>query len=385
MTGNITRRGKSSWRLKYEGGERSPTTGKRSTRYATVRGTKKEAQVELTRLLAEIDAGVAVDPSKITVAEYVRGWLDGADALAGKTRERYRQLAEQQIIPHLGTTILQKLRPAQIADWHAALLKGGGMGGKPLSARTVGHAHRVLHAALARAARLEIISRNVASVVKPPKVEVEEVEILAAEQIGAVLATLKDHPLYPIVALALGTGARRGELCALRWGDVDLDGATIRIDRSMEETMAGLKAKAPKTRNGRRTISLPASVVDTLRAHRVQQLGQRLALGLGRPGADDLVFTMPDCATRSPDNLSRDWRRTVLALGLPPVMFHALRHSHASALIAAGLDVQTISRRLGHASAAFTLNTYTHLFADKADEAARAMDAAMTGGGGAKA
>jgi integrase len=383
MTGNITRRGAHSWRLKYEGGARDPVTSKRATRYVTMRGTKKEAQVELTRLLAEIDAGIVVDPSKISVAEYIRAWLDGTDALAGKTRERYRQLAEQQIIPHLGPTVLQKLRPAQIADWHVALLRAGGKDGKPLSARTVGHAHRVLHTALARAARLETIGRNVASVVKPPKVEAEEVEILAAEQIGAVLVTLKDHALYPIVALALGTGARRGELCALRWGDVDLDGATVRVDRSMEETSGGLKAKAPKTRNGRRTINLPAGVVETLRAHRVQQLGQRLALGLGRPGADDLVFTMPDGATRSPDNLSRDWRRTVLALGLPPVMFHALRHSHASALIAAGLDAQTISRRLGHASAAFTLNTYTHLFANTADEAARAMDAAM-GGGGAK-
>src|SRR5712691_7471708 len=151
MTGNITRRGEHSWRLKYEGGEPDPTTGKRRTRFVTVRGTKKAAQVELTRLLAEVDSGIAVDPSKVTVAEYVRGWLDGADALAGKTRERYRQLAEQQIIPHLGGTILQKLRPAQVADWHATLLNSGGKDGKPLSARTVGHAHRVLHTALALA------------------------------------------------------------------------------------------------------------------------------------------------------------------------------------------------------------------------------------------
>jgi integrase len=248
-----------------------------------------------------------------------------------------------------------------------------------------GHAHRVLHTALARAARLETIGRNVASVVKPPKIEAEEIEILAADQIRDVLAKLQGHALFPIVALALGTGMRRGEICALQWGDVDLDGACLRVSRSMEETADGLKPKSPKTRNGRRTISLPGSVVETLRAHRVQQLGRRLTLGLGRLGAADLVFTMPDGAPRSPDNLSRDWRRAVQALDLPRVMFHALRHSHASALIAAGLDVLTISRRLGHGSAAFTLNTYTHLFADKADAAAQAMDAAMGAGAGAKA
>ena len=104
-------------------------------------------------------------------------------------------------------------------------------------------------------------------------------------------------------------------------------------------------------------------------------------MGLGRPGDDDLVFTMADGSALSPDNLSRDWRRTVLAFGLPRVMFHALRHSHASALIAVGLDVLTISLRLGHGSAGFTLKTYGHLFADKADAAASAIDAAMGGAG----
>lgn len=397
MTGNLTRRGKASWRLKFEAGERDPVTGKRQTRYAMIRGTKKEAQAELIRLLAEVENGTAVEPSRVTVAEYVRSWLDGADDLAGKTRERYRQLAEQQIVPHLGGTVLQKLRPAQIADWHATLLKSGGKNGKPLSARTVGHAHRVLHAALGRAARLETISRNVAAIVKPPRVEAAEVAIMTAEQVKTVLDALRapqarpgqnsepePHPLYAIVATAIGTGMRRGELCALAWGAVDLDASRLRVERSLEETKQGLRFKPPKTTHGRRTISLPANVVQILREHRRRQAEQRLFMGLGRPGNDDLVFTMADSSPRSPDNLSRDWRRAVLALDLPRVMFHALRHSHASALIAAGLDVLTISRRLGHGSAGFTLKTYGHLFADKADAAAHAIDAAMGGGASLK-
>src|SRR5215831_5342499 len=161
MTGNITRRGARSWRLKFEAGERDLVTGKRQTSYVTVRGTKKDAQRELTRLLADIENGIAVDPSRITVAEYLRAWLHSGEGLSPKTLERYRQLAEQQIIPHLGAIQLQKLRPAQVHGWHGTLLKSGGKEGKPLSARTVGHAHRVLHGALERAMRLEIISRNV--------------------------------------------------------------------------------------------------------------------------------------------------------------------------------------------------------------------------------
>jgi integrase len=140
-----------------------------------------------------------------------------------------------------------------------------------------------------------------------------------------------------------------------------------------------LRVKAPKSRHGRRTIMVPAAAAETLRAHRLRQIEQRLSLGQGRLGPDDLVFTMPDGRALSPDNLSRDWRRAVLARKLPQVMFHALRHSHASALIAAGVDVLTISRRLGHGTPAFTLTVYGHLFSDTDTAAARAIDAAMGG------
>lgn len=375
--GNLTRRGKGSWRLKYEAGERDPATGERRTRYATFRGTKKEAQVELTRLLDEVRAGTSVDPSRITIAEYMRAWLDGANGLSPKTLERYRQLTEQQIIPHLGAVALQKLRPVQVHEWHETLLKAGGKDGRPLSARTVGHAHRVLRRGLERAMRLEIVARNVAAALRPPRVEATEVEILSGDQIADVLAGLDGHALHPIVAFALGTGMRRGEICGLAWGAVDLDRAVVRVERSIEETAAGLRFKLPKTRAGRRTVSLPANVVEILRTHRREQMAQRLLLGLGRPGADDLVFPLADASPYPPDKLSRDWLRIVTSRKLPRVMFHALRHSHVSALIAAGLDVVAVSRRIGHASPAVTLAVYAHLFQSKDDAAAAAIEAAM--------
>jgi integrase len=385
MTGNITRRGETSWRLKFEAGERDPRTGRRATRFVTVRGTKKDAQRELTRLLAEVDSGTAVDPSTVKLAEYLRQWLDVGEGLSPKTLERYRQLAEQQILPHLGATRLQKLRPAQIHDWHATLLKSGGKDGKPLSPRTVGHAHRVLHGALERAMRLEIVSRNVAHPVPPPKVEAAEVRTLTADQITDVLAKLNGYggrygalPLYPITALAIGTGMRRGEICGLSWGAVDLDKAMVRVERSLEETAAGLRFKPPKTVAGRRTISLPANVVDILRDHRRQLIERRLALGMGRLGEDDPVFPMVDGSPYAPDKLSRDWGHAVRDRKLPATSFHSLRHSHASALIAAGLDIVTVSRRLGHGSPAITLRVYAHTFSpEKDDAAARAIEAAM--------
>jgi integrase len=185
--------------------------------------------------------------------------------------------------------------------------------------------------------------------------------------------------LHPIVALALGTGIRRGELCGLAWGAVDLERATVRVERSLEETATGLRFKPPKTRHGRRTVSIPANVVETLRAHRRRQIEQRLILGLGRTSNSDLVFAQADATPYPPDKLSRDWGNVVRDRRLPRVMFHALRHSHASALIAAGFDVVTVSQRLGHASPAITLTVYAHKFGTKDTAAAHAIDALMSG------
>ncbi len=192
-------------------------------------------------------------------------------------------------------------------------------------------------------------------VAKPPKIEEGEVEILNADQIAAVLDALKGHSIYPIAALAIATGMRRGELLALCWKNVNLDASEVKVERSLEQTKAGLRFKAPKTKHGRRTISLPASAADMLREHRKKQLELRFALGMGKPGAEALVFCSHDGKPLSPNYLSIQWRR---AANLPKVTFHALRHSHASALIAAGIDVVTVSRRLGHASPNITLGVY---------------------------
>src|SRR5262249_16706716 len=116
MRGNITRRGKTSWRLKFDLG-RDPATGKRQTRLITIRGKRQDAERELARLVSAVHEGGFVEPAKVTVADSLRQWLDGAESLSPKTRERYRQLAEQQIIPHLGAVLMQKLRPAQLTQW----------------------------------------------------------------------------------------------------------------------------------------------------------------------------------------------------------------------------------------------------------------------------
>jgi integrase len=156
----------------------------------------------------------------------------------------------------------------------------------------------------------------------------------------------------------------------LPWTAVDLEAATLRVERAVEETKAhGLRFKAPKTKHGRRTLSLPPSAVAVLRAHRRRQLETRIALGLGRPEPDSPVFCRVDGSLIAPSWLSYTWRNTCLSLNMPKVAFQALRHTHASALIAAGLDIVKVSRRLGHSSPVVTLRVYAHLF-DRTDAAA---------------
>lgn len=352
MRGNITKRGKNSWQLKFD----VPSVdGKRQQRYATVRGTYKDAQKELTRLLSAADLGALPDPINVTLADYLRAWLDGPLGLSPKTLERYRELGERQIIPHLGATKLQRLKPEHVQTWHGTLI------GQGLSSRTIGHAHRVLRLVLQCAVKNGTLTRNVATVHLPPKVEDREIEILSADQIREMLAKLEGHALHPIAVLAIATGMRRGELLGLQWGDIDLDNGTLRIERSIEETKAGLRVKPPKTKRGRRNITLPLDAVAMLRAHKVAMLELRLRLGIAAIKPESWVFSTVEGGLLSPDNLSRDWRRVSGARKLPQVSFHGLRHTHASVLIGKGVDILTISRRLGHYKPSVTLDTYGHL------------------------
>ena len=290
--------------------------------------------------LAALDAGTLVAPDRATLASYLNGWIETAATLtlSPRTAERYRQLIAQQIIPHLARPPAAKAPRLEVAAWHATLLKAGGKDGHPLSARTVGHAHRVLHKALEDACRREVIGRNPAAIVQPPKVQTEEMQTLAADQVKAVLAAMAGSPIYVHVVTLLATGMRRGELAGLQWSDIDLDAGRLRVERSIEKTRAGLRVKSPKTRHGRRLIALPASAVAVLREHRKAQLELRLALGAGRLPDDAFVFGTIEGKVRDPDRITQDWKRFAAAKRLPKVTLHALRHSHASALIASGAD-----------------------------------------------
>jgi integrase len=368
--GSLTRRGARSWRLKYD--VPGSGDGQRQTRYVTLRGTRREAQAQAAKVLATVAAGTHVDPSTETVAGFIERWLKdwAADNVSNKTFTRYAELLRKHIGARVGSIPIQKLQAADLQCVYAAMAADG------LADRTRLHAHRVVSTMLKHAQQWGVVSRNVAAMVDARRVKQREIEVLTPAQAQAVLKTLRGS-LYPMATVLLTTGLRRGELLALRWQDVDLDAAVLRVEQAIEQTTrAGIVIKQPKTKHGKRVVTLPPSTVTVLREHWKAQQEQRLALGLGKAPADALVFANWDGSVRSPDVLTHQWHRAMKAAGIKATL-HSLRHTHTSTLIASGLDVIAVSRRLGHGSPVITLGVYGHLF-QLDDRAAAIMEKAFT-------
>lgn len=182
--------------------------------------------------------------------------------------------------------------------------------------------------------------------------------------------------MFPIIFLALGTGLRRGEVLGLRWSDIDLDRCTLTVAQSLEQTKAGLQFKTPKTKKSRRTIALSTSLVDEIQTHRARQAADRLALGMGRD-PNSLVFSRIDGDPIQPDSVTKMFARIVARAKIRRITFHGLRHTHATDLLRAGVHPKVASERLGHASIAITMDTYSHAVPGLQEDAAHRIDAAL--------
>jgi integrase len=370
MKGHIRERSPGRWAIVID--VRDPRTGQRKRRWHSFAGTKRQAQVKCAELVAAVGKGDYVEPSKATVAEFVRARIDQWEAagdISARTAERQRQLLTHQIAPHLGGKVLSKLRPLDIEDWHSALRDS-------VSARTIGHAHRVLSKTLRDALKNDFVSRNVCREQAAPKVE--GIETVIVRDVPALVAALRNWRYGTVAMVALFTGLRLGEVLALRWSAIDLDRKVLRVVEALEQTKAfGIRFKPPKTKAGKREVTLPDILTETLREHRKAQLELRLQLGLGKLPDDALLFATVEGRPLSTIDVSVLWGRFAASIGTPEVTFHALRHTHASQLIDAGVDIATISKRLGHSTPGITLSIYAHRFQRDDGKAAAAINAAM--------
>ena len=362
MRGSLKRRGK-RWRLVFDLSR--DDNGKRRQVVVSFKGNKKDAETELNRLIAEVESGGFVEPNKLTVGKYLKFWLKDvvASTVAPKTHERYSELVNLHLIPALGTIKLRRLTSTHILNFYSDLRLTGrrdGRGG--LSERSILHIHHVLKGALRQTMLLKppLLRFNPADGVTAPSPEDKEIETIDEQQMARLLDGAEGTTLYIPVLIAASTGLRRGETLALRWRDIDLDRNSLSVRRTLEQTKAGLRFKPPKTKRGKRVVTLPAFAVDALRRHKVEQAKTMLRIGRGRT-EDGLVCSRFDGEPRSPRAFSKEFTRLVAKLDIPRVSFHGLRHSHASQLLRSGMNMKITQERLGHTKISTTLDIYSHV------------------------
>jgi len=381
MRGHIKKRSKNSYSIVIDLGN-DPLTGKRQQKWQTVHGTKKDAERALNKVLSNLDDGLFTCQTKITVAEFLLQWLKDyvATNTAPRTRERYEQIVNLHLIPNLGRIFLTRLEPNHIQSYYSRALSSGRLDGKGgLSARTVLHHHRILSESLNHAVKWGYVVRNVAQVVSPPRPVRKEITTLAPENIPTFFEEAKKLesksglPYYIIFLTALHTGMRRGELLGLKWSDVDFGGNVISVSRSLQVLKGGrFVFSEPKTLNARRLIAMTPTLAEELKRYQIEQEIQRSFLGIQLHN-EDIVFSRPDGKPISPNNVSPAFTKVLRRAGLK-LRFHDLRHSHATLMLRAGVHPKIVSERLGHATVALTLDTYSHVLPGLQEAAARTFD-----------
>ncbi|MGQ0433386.1 MAG: tyrosine-type recombinase/integrase [Microthrixaceae bacterium] len=353
MRGLIQKRGTGSWRIRAYLGRDASGTKRYVTK--TVRGTRRDAERDLSRLLVEVDEGRHSASAPMTFGDLLDRWLTvKRQAVEPTTLSSYDWVARTYLRPALGDRKVAALRPIELDDLYADLSARG------LSPRTVRICHTVIRQSLEQARRWGLIARSPAVDATPPRQVRKEVTPPTVEQVRALVdAAREEDPEFATYLWVLAaTGCRRGEACALRWTDVDLDRGQLRIRRSIAHVDGGVYEKSTKTHQSRR-LALDPATVDELRTQRRRMRERSLALGVAL-APDAHIFSDLEGRPWRPDVCTNRFGRLRQSLGLDAVRLHDLRHFVATVLGDGGVPIATISSRLGHRDTATTLNIYTH-------------------------
>ena len=379
MRGHITKRSKDTYSIVLDLG-RDPSTGKRRQQWVTVKGTKKEAERKLADLQHELNNGLFVKPSKLTVGDFLQRWLNDYvyTHVRAATAEGYRIIVDCHLIPNLGAVVLSELKPSHLQGYYAKALKEGrrdGRGG--LAACTVGHHHTVLKEALSHAIKWELIHRNVGDVVTPPRAAEREMNALDSSGLEQILEAARGTMYFPLIHLATFTGMRRSELLGLRWKDVDLQRGTVSISQILHCLGGGrIVIEAPKTPKSKRLIGLSPDAIFALRSYREMVEADMEVLDIPLAG-ERLVFSKTDGSPLLPNTVTHAFGKMTRRAGMKGITLHSLRHSHASVMLQEGVSPRTVADRLGHSNVVITLGTYSHLTPGVKEEAAMKFEEAL--------
>lgn len=347
--------------------------------------TKAEAAAAMAELQVDKASGAYVEPSRRTLGDYLEAWLAaGAGGhVRGSTLRHYRVAVRLHIAPRLGSMPLQAVSRLDVKGLYAELRASGNVRtGGPLSAKSVHDYHIVLRAALEDARQDGLIRTNpAAGAYIRPRASRGEVRTWTAEELRAFLEFAADHRDFPLWRLAAQSGMRQGELLGLRWRDFEPAASRLLVRQQWTRQEAALEFGPPKTSSGVRTVELDPGTIDVLRQHRAAQEFERRSWGPAYRTDLDLVFARPDGSAHDPDVVRHRFDRMLgrKAVPVPRIRFHDLRHTHATLLIEAGVDLRTVSERLGHSSTLVTMELYGHVTPKLRQDAAAKIGALIDG------
>lgn len=372
--GSIRKRSDGRWEGRYTAG-RNPETGKPI--YKNVLG-RTQAEVK-AKLKAAIEESANLDMLKAeqyTVGQWMDVWFENCAKIKVRpsSHQTYRGYIDNHIKPNIGDIPLNKLSSLHLQKFYKKLLTGGRVErieskGQPkgLSAKTVRNINQVISSAMDFARDQKLISSNPTDGCALPKLEHKEMKTLPVEQLTSFLREAKESGVFELYYIELATGLRRGELLGLKWEDIDLTQGSLRVQRQVARINGEIIEAPLKTKNAYRTLPLSADAVGVLQEQRKKS------------GSSPYVFPSPTGGPISPDSVLHMLHRVLRRAGLAQVRFHDLRHTFATLALQNGVDIKTVSGMLGHYSAGFTLDTYTHVTTSAKKEAANTMGSILSG------
>lgn len=386
MRGGIQKKGNRYYAVIYDGID--PGTGKKRRRWVAAGTRRADAERVLADEIRRKYDGEPVPTEKLTLGQYLTDrWLPiQKSRVRATTYDSYRRTVDLHVLPALGRRPLDRLTVEDIDLFYATLLTDGRKKPKKaessekgtdtdrtvsgLAPKTVRNIHLMLNKAMADAQRKGMVARNVVGLADAPTLKNRQegnIKAWDADQLRVFLDSVRDHRLHPAFQLSSHTGMRRGEVLGLRWCDLDLDVRRISVRQALVSIAYDVEISDVKTGTGRRTIDLDPGTVEVMRTWRAERTEEK---GGTEPIGEELVFVKPDGAWIHPQSFSQVLDRKVAKLDIPTISLHDLRHTHATLLLKAGVNVKVVSERLGHANVAFTMSVYQHVLPGMQAEAA---------------
>ena len=375
MAGSIEKRGKNSYRLSCLAGYN--LQGKPIKKTKTVHGTKKEAEIELAKFVADVQNGMVIEGKSLKFSEFTEIWKRdyGSKELAPSTYKRYCRMLETRLLPYFGHFYVNKIKPTDIMQFYDLLSKDtqlvrkkdndGNKTLKPLSGKTILEHHRLLRAMLHKAVYWQVIVSNPAERVQPPKAKKPKRKYYDDDQCKILLENLEQLDEEQIkyktaIILTVFTGVRLGELMGLEWNDIDFRNGIVSVNRSSQYLAdKGVFTKVPKTESSIREVAIPDFVISLLEEYKLWYEEQKSLYGELWINSNRL-FVQADGKPMHPSTISKWFVKFIGQIGLPVINFHGLRHTNATLLIAQNIDVAVVAARLGHAQITTTFNFYVH-------------------------